>query len=91
MIEASCTAVGAVRCRFDAGGALSSTWAWNDDDRAGHSRGRLIVEIGIAAVRPAEFIVLRFTHKMRRLTSAQTICERPNFHPGTRSHQDPVI
>lgn len=26
--------------------------------------GRLIVEIGMAAVRPAEFIVLRFTHKM---------------------------
>ena len=27
--------------------------------------GRLIVEIGIAAVRPAEFIILRFTHKMQ--------------------------
>lgn len=26
--------------------------------------GRMIVEIGIAAVRPAEFIVLRFTHKL---------------------------
>jgi phage tail sheath protein FI len=26
--------------------------------------GRLIVEIGIAAVRPAEFIILRFSHKM---------------------------
>jgi phage tail sheath protein FI len=26
--------------------------------------GRMIVEIGIAAVRPAEFIVLRFSHKM---------------------------
>jgi phage tail sheath protein FI len=26
--------------------------------------GRLIVEIGIAAVRPAEFIVLRFSHKL---------------------------
>ena len=26
--------------------------------------GRLIVEVGIAAVRPAEFIILRFTHKM---------------------------
>ena len=27
--------------------------------------GRLIVEIGIAAVRPAEFIVLRFSHKLQ--------------------------
>ncbi|WP_109699994.1 phage tail sheath C-terminal domain-containing protein [Chitinophaga deserti] len=27
--------------------------------------GRLIVEIGMAAVRPAEFIVLRFSHKMQ--------------------------
>ncbi len=27
--------------------------------------GRMIVEIGIAAVRPAEFIVLRFSHKMQ--------------------------
>jgi len=26
--------------------------------------GRMIVEIGIAAVRPAEFIVLRFSHKL---------------------------
>jgi phage tail sheath protein FI len=26
--------------------------------------GRLIVELGIAAVRPAEFIVLRFSHKL---------------------------
>jgi phage tail sheath protein FI len=26
--------------------------------------GRLIVEIGLAAVRPAEFIILRFMHKM---------------------------
>jgi hypothetical protein len=26
--------------------------------------GRLIVEIGLAAVRPAEFIILRFSHKM---------------------------
>jgi len=26
--------------------------------------GRMIVEIGMAAVRPAEFIILRFTHKM---------------------------
>jgi phage tail sheath protein FI len=26
--------------------------------------GRLIVEIGMAVVRPAEFIVLRFMHKM---------------------------
>jgi phage tail sheath protein FI len=28
--------------------------------------GRLIVEIGIAAVRPAEFIVLRITHQLAR-------------------------
>lgn len=28
-------------------------------------RGRMIVEIGIAAVRPAEFILLRFTHKLQ--------------------------
>ncbi len=28
--------------------------------------GRLIVEIGVAAVRPAEFIVLRFMHKMQQ-------------------------
>ena len=27
--------------------------------------GRLIIEIGLAAVRPAEFIVLRFSHKMQ--------------------------
>ncbi|WP_437322477.1 phage tail sheath family protein [Sorangium sp. So ce394] len=27
--------------------------------------GRMIVEIGIAAVRPAEFLVLRFSHKMQ--------------------------
>lgn len=27
--------------------------------------GRMIVEIGVAAVRPAEFIVLRFSHKMQ--------------------------
>jgi uncharacterized protein len=27
--------------------------------------GRMIVELGIAAVRPAEFIILRFTHKMQ--------------------------
>ena len=26
---------------------------------------RMIVEIGVAAVRPAEFIVLRFSHKMQ--------------------------
>lgn len=26
--------------------------------------GRMLVEIGIAAVRPAEFIVLRFSHKL---------------------------
>jgi uncharacterized protein len=28
--------------------------------------GRLIVEIGVAAVRPAEFIILRFTHKLQQ-------------------------
>jgi phage tail sheath protein FI len=27
--------------------------------------GRMVVEIGIAAVRPAEFIILRFTHKLQ--------------------------
>jgi phage tail sheath protein FI len=27
--------------------------------------GRMIIEIGMAAVRPAEFIVLRFSHKMQ--------------------------
>ena len=26
--------------------------------------GRMIVEIGVAAVRPAEFIILRFSHKL---------------------------
>jgi phage tail sheath protein FI len=26
--------------------------------------GRLIIELALAAVRPAEFIVLRFSHKM---------------------------
>jgi uncharacterized protein len=26
--------------------------------------GRLIVEIGMAVVRPAEFIILRFSHKL---------------------------
>lgn len=29
------------------------------------NNGRLIVEIGMAAVRPAEFIILRFTHKLQ--------------------------
>lgn len=29
--------------------------------------GRMIVEIGMAVVRPAEFIILRFTHKMQEL------------------------
>ena len=29
-------------------------------------RGRMIVEIGAAAVRPAEFIILRFTHKLQQ-------------------------
>ena len=29
--------------------------------------GRMIVEIGIAANRPAEFIILRFSHKMPEL------------------------
>jgi phage tail sheath protein FI len=28
--------------------------------------GRMIVEIGAAAVRPAEFIILRFSHKMQQ-------------------------
>jgi hypothetical protein len=28
--------------------------------------GRLIVEIGIAAVRPAEFVVLRFMHRLQQ-------------------------
>ncbi|WP_240313766.1 phage tail sheath C-terminal domain-containing protein [Candidatus Fukatsuia symbiotica] len=28
--------------------------------------GKLIVEIGVAAVRPAEFIVLRFAHKLQQ-------------------------
>jgi phage tail sheath protein FI len=27
--------------------------------------GRLIIEIGMAVVRPAEFIILRFAHKMQ--------------------------
>ncbi len=27
--------------------------------------GRMIVEIGVAAVRPAEFIIVRFSHKMQ--------------------------
>jgi uncharacterized protein len=27
--------------------------------------GRMIVEVGIAAVRPAEFIILKFTHKLQ--------------------------
>ena len=27
-------------------------------------QGRMIVEIGMAVVRPAEFIILRFSHKM---------------------------
>jgi len=28
--------------------------------------GRMKVEIGIAAVRPAEFIILKFTHKLQQ-------------------------
>ena len=27
--------------------------------------GRMIVEVGMAVVRPAEFIILRFSHKMQ--------------------------
>jgi hypothetical protein len=27
--------------------------------------GRLVVEIGMAVVRPAEFIILRFSHQMQ--------------------------
>ena len=27
--------------------------------------GRMVVEIGVAAVRPAEFIILRFSHKLQ--------------------------
>ena len=27
--------------------------------------GRMIVEIGVAAVRPAEFIIIRFMHKLQ--------------------------
>jgi phage tail sheath protein FI len=27
--------------------------------------GRMIIEVGMAAVRPAEFIVLRFSHKLQ--------------------------
>jgi phage tail sheath protein FI len=27
--------------------------------------GRMIVDIGVAVVRPAEFVVLRFTHKLQ--------------------------
>jgi phage tail sheath protein FI len=26
--------------------------------------GRMIVEIGLAVVRPAEFVIMRFSHKM---------------------------
>jgi phage tail sheath protein FI len=29
------------------------------------NEGRMIVEIGLAAVRPAEFIILRFSHKLQ--------------------------
>ena len=29
------------------------------------NEGKLIVEIGMAAVRPAEFIILRFSHKLQ--------------------------
>ena len=28
--------------------------------------GKLIIEIGLAAVRPAEFIILRFSHKLQQ-------------------------
>jgi uncharacterized protein len=27
--------------------------------------GRMIIEVGMAVVRPAEFIILRFAHKMQ--------------------------
>jgi len=27
--------------------------------------GKMIIEIGMAVVRPAEFIILRFSHKMQ--------------------------
>ncbi len=39
---------------------LGSTMTANDV-----LNGRLIVEVGLAAVRPAEFIILRFTHKIQ--------------------------
>jgi hypothetical protein len=29
--------------------------------------GRLIVEVGLAVVRPAEFTILRFSHKMQEV------------------------
>ena len=35
--------------------------------------GRLIVEIGMAVVRPAEFIILRFSHKMQEVESAANL------------------
>ena len=28
--------------------------------------GRMIIEIGVSAVRPAEFIILRFSHKLQQ-------------------------
>jgi phage tail sheath protein FI len=40
--------------------------ARHDDDGAGHcTMVRLIVEIGMAPVRPAEFVILRFSHRMQ--------------------------
>lgn len=30
-------------------------------------QGRLIVEVGLAVVRPAEFIILRFSHQMQTI------------------------
>ncbi len=38
---------------------LGSTMTQADIDA-----GRMIVEIGLAVVKPAEFIIIRFTHKM---------------------------
>jgi phage tail sheath protein FI len=37
--------------------------------------GKMIVEIGMAAVRPAEFIILRFMHKMQEIINNGSECK----------------
>ncbi len=68
MIEASCTVSGSrapwpapqPRAAYFVNVGLGKTMTTQDI-----LEGRMIVEIGVAAVRPAEFIIIRFSHKLQ--------------------------